>query len=132
MQCMISDEEVLAVAAQQALAEVRSRLRSGSWLSSLEDDRRRVITQWINIILSGIEHTGLGRQLATNIGDRGAFWPKATTTIKKRLVYLNQYANMRYSSIWLMEWIRWHLPRPGCTLGLSWTHLRSRGDFVHM
>eukprot|EP00971_Amphidinium_carterae_P185174 3677305-Amphidinium_carterae.1 len=60
MQCVISDEEVLAVAAQQALAEVRSRLRSGSWLSSLEDDRRRIFTQWINLILPGIERTGLG------------------------------------------------------------------------
>eukprot|EP00971_Amphidinium_carterae_P235010 4663423-Amphidinium_carterae.1 len=79
------------------MAEVRSRLRSGSWLSSLEDDRRRIITQWI-------EHIGLGRQLATNASslDRVleiersvlvSVAPKATATVKKRLVLLNQHAN---------------------------------------
>eukprot|EP00971_Amphidinium_carterae_P127825 2532028-Amphidinium_carterae.1 len=96
MECVVSDEEVLVTAAQLAMAEVRSRLRSGSWRDSLEADRRHVVTQWITLILPGVEHTGLGRQLATSTSseDRAAeiersvlasLAPKATATVKKQV-----------------------------------------------
>eukprot|EP00971_Amphidinium_carterae_P275091 5458235-Amphidinium_carterae.1 len=63
-----------------------------------------IVTQWITLILPGVEHSGLGRQLATSTSseDRAAeiersvlasLAPKATATVKKRLFHLNQYGS---------------------------------------
>eukprot|EP00971_Amphidinium_carterae_P307542 6111622-Amphidinium_carterae.1 len=65
----------MAAAAQKALAEAWSRLRSRSWLSSLEDDNRRIrqLAAYASSSDRAVERTervGLVSLYARHLGDR--------------------------------------------------------------